>query len=119
MLNKRSIGSKGESLAAEFLQKAGYSIRDRNIHVGRLGEIDIIAENEKTLVFIEVKLSKKNALFDPIYKVTPSKQARLFKIAEIYLSDKQIEKDIRFDVITIIQGKKNADIKHIKDAFRG
>jgi putative endonuclease len=118
--NKRSSGSKGESLAIQFLEKKGYEILDRNFHYSRKGEIDIIARDRKrnTIVFIEVKSGNPSSYGDLIEKITPAKVKQVRSLAEAYLHIKKIRNQyVRFDVVLVEFGKSDARIRHIEDAF--
>lgn len=108
MLN---FGKAGERQAAKHLQKSGYKILATNYR-SRFGEIDIIAEKEGVLVFVEVK-ARSGARYGKGYEsVRPDKQAKLIKTAQAYMMEKG-EMPARFDVISIDDG----EISHIENAF--
>ncbi len=115
------LGRWGESLAAAYLQKKRYTITAANYR-SRFGEIDLIAENRRFLVFVEVKL-RKNADFGQAKEfVDRRKQERLKQTAAIYLSqNEENTKQPRFDVIEIYAPEgmetKYPEIKHWEDAF--
>ena len=115
------LGRWGEELAAEYLRKKKYTIVAANYRC-RLGEIDLIAENRKFLVFIEVKLRKDNHFAEAMEFVDAGKQERLKSTALLYLSEHETEKPARFDVIEIYAPEglqtKNPNIKHLEDAFQ-
>ena len=115
------LGSWGESLAAKFLQKKRYKILALNYRC-RMGEIDIIAENRKYLVFAEVKLRKSSAFAQAREFVDLRKQERLKTTASLYLSQYDIDKPARFDVIEIYAPEgmdtKRPKIIHLEDAFQ-
>ena len=117
--NKRLRGKEGEAEAVLFLENKGFEILERNFGK-RKGEIDIIAEDEnKTLVFIEVKTAFYPNYGDPAFLVNKKKQKTIGKVAEIYLAEKNL-RDIpcRFDVVTVIIGKgKKLKITHYENAF--
>ncbi len=114
---KTSTGEEGEQLALEFLKKKKYQILERNYRFGK-GEIDIIAKQGETLVFIEVKTQKHGDFGDPIYWINRRKQRQIGMIAKGYLYEKDIdEHDCRFDVITLTWEKGAYVINHIEDAF--
>ena len=77
---KISLGKKGEKIALKFLKKKGYAIRNNNFRT-RLGEIDIVAEEQGTIVFTEVKTRSGSLYGAPFAAVTKSKQAQLSKVA--------------------------------------
>lgn len=115
---KNKVGKKGEYIAAKFLEKKGYKVIAQNFRT-KLGEIDIIAEKDDFLVFIEVKTRKSTRYGIPKEYVTKSKIERIFKTASIYLSEKKSwHKKIRFDVIGIILDGGDIKIEHEKDCIQ-
>lgn len=122
ILTTRQTGNQYEGLAANYLAGKGYQIVLRNYHCTK-GEIDIIAETETTLVFVEVKARKGKAFGNPFEAVSKTKIKKLIAAVEHYLysrhENQSCEKDIRYDVISIFEDKKQAPaITHIEDAFR-
>ena len=117
-MNSKELGKEGESLACRFLRRKGYRIEERN-YCSSLGEIDIIARDKRTMVFVEVKTRRTNEYGYPQDAVTGSKQQRMRKVALIYLKQSGWERDCRFDVISILSDSegKVAGIELIKDAF--
>lgn len=112
------LGQKGEELAKEKLVKMGYKILDRNFRC-KIGEIDIIAKDKNTLVFVEVRSKSSNEFGVPQETVNIKKQKRIRRVAEFYLIKNKLE-DIccRFDIVAIIwQKNKKPKIEVIKDAF--
>lgn len=115
MDNKRKIGNSYEEIAIKYLHNNGYKIIDKNFRV-KQGEIDIIAYDEETIVFIEVKYRSGSSSGHPLEAVTYSKQKRICKAALFYLNKFKISpfnSKIRFDVIGIL----GEEIIHIKNAF--
>lgn len=121
--NKRSFGSFGENLAAEYLSTHGYRILQKNFRVGRLGEIDIIATDEEYICFIEVKTRTGDLFGTPGESVGRRKQENIRKLAWMYLKLKGItEKPARFDIAEVTGIKKDEsiilkNINIIKNAF--
>jgi putative endonuclease len=114
MPHSRRIGADAESLAAQHLRDKGYVIVKRN-YAGDEAEIDIIALDGQTLVFVEVKYRKESGWQTPEESVSPAKQKRLWRAAEQYLAEVVgSERDMRFDVIAI----RGDQITHYVDAFR-
>lgn len=112
-MNKRAIGADGENQAAEYLLGSGYEILERNF-ICKLGEIDIIARKDKTVVFVEVKWRRDDKKGMPGESVSHGKQMTIMRCAMLYAQKHSIyEKPMRFDVIEIIQDKLN----HIENAF--
>ena len=117
MIDKKELGKKGEELALQFLKKRGYRIIGRN-YVCKMGEMDIIAKEKDTLVFVEVKARTSTTFGPPQLAVNPSKQRQLSKVALNFLKEKHLE-DVkaRFDVVAILLGPKGEQIELIRDAF--
>jgi len=110
------LGQKGEELAVKLLEDKGYKIRHRNWKAGR-HEIDIIAEKKDFIAFIEVKARNDNYQMHPVSAVTKEKQKSIIYAADSYIQRYNIDKESRFDVITIITNGDNFEIDHIEDAF--
>jgi len=108
-------GEYGENQAAKFLISKGYQIRNTQWRYEK-AEIDIIAENEDFVVFVEVKTRSSNAWGDPIESVDSVKQKRIMDAAQEYIDQFEIDKEIRFDVLSIILNDI-PDINHIEEAF--
>ncbi len=115
----RRKGNMGEDFAADYLEKQGYKIIERNFNT-KLGEIDIIAQDGRYLAFIEVKSRADDCMYAPRQAVTPAKQRKICKAAMLYKLRKGLNGQPRFDVFEIIYGKFDLEIKkytHIKNAF--
>lgn len=113
-MNNRKIGLEGESAACDYLVNKGYTIVERN-YACKLGEIDIVAQKQNLLVFVEVKTRETTKFGMPFEAVTSSKIKNIIAVAKYYLMcHKCSGMDIRFDVISILRGQ----IEHIDDAFR-
>lgn len=114
MPHARRVGAQAEQLAAQHLREKGYVIIKRN-YAATDAEIDIIALDEETLVFVEVKYRKQGGWETPEESVSPAKQKRLWKAAEQYLAEAVgKEQDMRFDVVAI----RGDEVTHYVDAFR-
>jgi len=116
MSNNREKGRLGETIAADYLMKNGYRIIEKNYRT-KLGEIDLIAEKDNILVFIEVK-SRSNTNFGfPYEAVNRKKINRIIKASLVYLKQKGYENyQIRYDIIEIFLSR-DGKINHIKNAF--
>ena len=114
--NTYQIGKTGEQLAVELLETKAYKILHLNYRYGRR-EIDIIAQQDNLLVFVEVKLRKSNLFGYPEQNVTATKQHNIKMVAEHFLLELNWKGNIRFDVIAITKSKKRCEILHIEDAF--
>jgi putative endonuclease len=98
---RRRLGAFGERLAAAHLEAKGYRIRARNFRC-REGEIDIVAQDGETLVFVEVRTRRGDAMGGPAESVTPAKQARLVMVVMAYLQTlAEPPADQRIDVVAI------------------
>lgn len=116
MAEHNELGKLGEELAVGFLEKNGYKIIETNWRFQK-AEIDIIAQKENTLAIVEVK-SRSNADFGlPQDFVKPSKIKLLVKAANEYVTLKNTDADVRFDIIAILKDGKKFQIEHIEDAF--
>jgi len=114
---KKELGRRGEELALRFLNKSGYKIIERN-YVCKMGEMDIIAQEKDTLVFVEVKTRTSMDFGPPQLAVNPTKQMQLSKVALNFLKEKRLE-DVkaRFDVVAIVLKPTGEEVELIKDAF--
>jgi putative endonuclease len=106
------LGSRGEDAVAEWYRKAGYEIVDRNWRC-REGEIDVIARDDTTLVFCEVKARASTRFADPAAAVGFRKQARVRRAAFRWLEQQAWHEYLRFDVAIVVGGK----VTMIEDAF--
>lgn len=113
---KRLIGNKGEDLAVKYLKEKGYKVLHRNFRTP-LGEIDIIAEDRETLVFIEVRTRTNDSFGLPFETVDGRKRERMRNIALLYLKNSGKERSVRFDVVTIEMKNNYSKIDHIIEAF--
>jgi len=117
MNRRQKIGKSGEAAAVRFLKKSGYKILEQNYRT-QLGEIDIIAKDRQTIVFIEVKTRRSLEYGSPKLAVTPKKQRNISMTALYYLKvNDQSNADARFDVVTVFTGGGQIDIDIIKNAF--
>jgi len=106
-------GCKGELLAEQYLKKQKYKILEKNYR-NKIGEIDIIAKEKETLVFVEVKARETVIFGRPCEAVTPYKQNKIRGVANYYLMlNGWSERDVRFDVVEVLDG----EINHIQNAF--
>ncbi len=114
----KNLGNWGEQRAAAYLEAKGCKILQQNFRLGQLGEIDLIVDDQGTLVFVEVKTQGSEAMGDAASWVTPRKQRQLGKIALAYLTFNHIQdRDCRFDVIVVSRSPQGVDIQHIPNAF--
>ena len=120
MRSKDLTGPWGEALAAEYLRKSGETVIACNYRT-RFGEIDLISQNRKYVIFTEVKLRKSDAFAEAREFVDRRKQDRLRTTAELWLSEHETQLQPRFDIIEIYAQEgiqtKNPVIRRIEDAF--
>jgi putative endonuclease len=114
---RQKFGETAESMAAKFIEKQGYKILKRN-YTTKLGEIDIIAKEKDTLVFIEVKARKSGKYVNPKAAVTRTKQRKISMVALYYLKKtNQTGLKARFDVVAVSSLHNHHEIELIKNAF--
>ena len=118
MQNKhQKFGEKSENLAVWYLKKNGYKILEQNYR-NRMGEIDIIAKEKKTLVFVEVKSRRSIRYGSPKWAVTPKIQRKISMVALYYLkTTQQTDAKARFDVVAITSNRDEPQIEIVKNAF--
>lgn len=110
-------GRSGEAEAYRFVQKIGYQILEINWRYKHL-EVDIIAMDKDVLVFIEVKTRRSLKYGLPFEAVGYRKQQKLSRAANLYISYKKHQGDIRFDIISILSvPNEKMAVEHIQDAF--
>lgn len=117
-MHNRQIGERGENAAVRYLERFGYEIIDRNWSCPA-GEVDIVAWDLNTLVFVEVKTRTSIEAGFPSEAVDAEKRSRYEKIAAWYLSDSEfVDVSVRFDVIAmLVVGEDRAFVKHYCNAF--
>ena len=116
MAKHYDLGIQGEEIASGYLAGKGYKIVERNWRFGK-DEIDIIAENEQFLVIVEVKTRSTNYYGNPEEAVWDQKQRSLIRAANEYVIQKEIDKEVRFDIFSIVIESNKQTIRHIEDAF--
>lgn len=121
--NKQDVGSRGEDLAAAYLERKGCRIMCRNYRTNR-GEVDIIGleqddeSGDATLVFIEVKTRSDLQYGVPLEAITEEKMERVRRAAEVYILQNRIEDTLcRFDVVGILITPQGNQIEHIQDVI--
>lgn len=115
MTDKIKTGTKGEDMAAAFLQQKGYAIVTRNYR-HKHAEIDLIVRTQNLLVFVEVKTRRSNSFGEPESFVDSKKAAKIFEGAEQFMVDTNWNGNIRFDIISVTLGN-TPEIMHFEDAF--
>ena len=112
----REWGAKAERIAADWLLTHGYTIREQNFRIGNRIEIDIIAEINGTIVFVEVK-ARSGKMEDPADAVDKAKMRKMIQGAGIYLKNMDHIMPFRLDVITLTGNETDYRIEHFPDAF--
>ncbi len=117
MPHKNELGLMGEEYTADYLKALGYEIVVKNFH-SRYGEIDIVAKNDKYILFVEVKSRGENYMIHPAEAITKSKINKIIKTAKLYLLKNPSRLQPRFDVACVfcIDDKPNK-IEYIQSAF--
>lgn len=115
-MKKEELGSWGEDEALNFLQRKGFQLIDRNIRFKKW-EIDLVLTDGEELVIVEVKARCTALIGEPWRAVTRSKQRQIIKVADRYVQDNQIDRNVRFDIISIVHNQFQTSIEHIADAF--
>jgi putative endonuclease len=116
---KDAVGRFGEDVAAERLQQSGMTVRARNWRCAE-GEIDIVAVDGDTLVFVEVKTRSSLAYGDPAEAVSLAKTARLRRLAVRYLAEHADDylAQVRFDVVSVLRRTPGGPVvRHLRGAF--
>jgi putative endonuclease len=112
------LGLDGEEEARRFLERLGYRILARRFR-SRLGEIDLVAEDGATIVFVEVKTRRTSGAGSPEESVTPAKQRKIVRMAETFLLARGLHgRNCRFDVVAVDAGTGKLAVRHLPDAFR-
>ena len=124
LLPKDQLGKDGENKAISYLKSKGYKILAKNVRFS-IGEIDIVAQNEKYIVVVEVKTRRSAEYCHPIEAVHKKKREKIKKMGQRYFRNKKYAAKgfaIRFDIITILwpdwPDGKQPTIEHFVDAFR-
>ena len=116
----KKLGAWGESVAAHHLEAKGYSIVARNWRCTH-GEVDLIAQAGEELVFVEVKTRRGREMGSPEEALTPTKQKKLMKLAQIYVAEQELDVDWRIDLIAVELDKSGKLLRceHIPNAVLG
>lgn len=118
MADHNDFGKIAEDLAVDFLIKANYKILARNFRYLK-AEVDIIAEFENQIIVVEVKARHTDAFLEPQEAVNKKKIKLLISAANYYIEENNIDKEVRFDIISVLPNKqKTLEIHHIIDAFQ-
>ena len=119
---RQTMGKRGESVAARWLQVHGWSIAERRFRNGHR-DIDLVATRDdhdagRTVAFVEVKTRASDSFGGPVAQVSWRKQRELSRSAKVWMSRFELPGDtFRFDVIGVILGPQNVSVKHVENAF--
>lgn len=115
-MENKKFGNVGEQIATDYLKSLQYNIVKKNFRLGKIGELDIIAEDGDFLVFCEVKTRSNENYGTGLDAITPKKQKQLINVAKGYLAINKIQdKSCRFDAIIINFKGNDYEIEHFKD----
>src|SRR5690606_18831912 len=118
MADHNDFGKLAEDLAADFLARKNYRILALNFRYQK-AEIDIIAEFQEVIVVVEVKARSYDTLIEPQEAVKKKKIKSIVLCADFYMQQSNIDREVRFDIITVLPDKSGAlQINHIEDAFQ-
>ncbi len=113
-----NLGPAAEELVADHLRERGYTILGRNVVIGRIGELDIVARDDQEICFIEVRSRRSSRLGHPWETVGAEKQRKLRRLAEIFLARQGFDGPARFDVASVVwPNGENPVIEYFEDAF--
>lgn len=118
MAEHNDFGKIAEDLAVDFLVRNQYKILARNFRYLK-AEVDIIAEFDNQIIIVEVKARNTDTFLEPQEAVNKKKIRLLISAASYYLEENNIDKEVRFDIISVLPNKqKTLEIHHITDAFQ-
>jgi putative endonuclease len=113
----QNTGQRAEDRALEYLTRHGLKLIERNYR-SRYGEIDLIMEDQRTIVFVEVRFRRGSRFGGALESVDRRKQAKLLVTAARFLQDQHINRPTRFDVAALSPSKEGFTVEWVKDAFR-
>ncbi len=112
----KKLGDKGENIALNYLLKKKYTVLEKNYRARRC-EVDIIAQKKEMIIAIEVKTRNSDFLVEPWEAVNKLKQKKIITVMDVFLKKNNLNKNVRFDIISIIKQEKGYNIEHIKNEF--
>lgn len=116
MADHNDLGNKGEEIAIAYLQDKNYTILEKNWRFKK-AEVDIIAIKNDVLAVIEVKTRTSNYFGNPEEFVNKKKIQLLVEAINEYVNLKDLDVEVRFDIISILKNQHQFELKHLEDAF--
>ncbi|MGB0851168.1 MAG: YraN family protein [Bacteroidia bacterium] len=114
--HKQQLGKEGENIASAHLVNKGYKILARNYRSGK-SEIDIIATHDDWLIAVEVKTRESDKYGNPEENVNVHKIKMLAQGMEDYMIERDLDQNVRYDIISIIKNQYKTEVTHFEDAF--
>ena len=115
-MKKSETGRRGEDLALAWMQDHGFRLLDRNWRSGHK-ELDLVMEGDERVHIVEVKTMTPPLLIQPFEKVDPAKQGRLVAAARHYIAQRQVTREVQFDVVSVILGDGQPQVEYIPESF--
>jgi len=117
--NRKELGNAAEEIACQVLTAAGWKILERNFSLHDVGELDVVAERNSEIVFVEVRSASTSYLESPAMTVDRRKQSRVVTVARVFLHQRGLtDREVRFDVIAVWYDSAVPRVEWIEDAFR-
>lgn len=116
MSTSRDFGFSGEAIACTHLENTGYTVLEKNWRCGH-DEMDLILEKQPFIIFVEVKTRRSTYFGEPEMFVTKSKQRNMIRAANRYLQQKDLDLEVRFDIIAVVMNASGHRVHHIENAF--
>lgn len=112
------LGRRGEDAAARYLSSRGYRLFTRNLRLAGV-EVDLVAEKDDWIVFVEVKSRRRDDRGDPLEFIDRRKQRRLIRAARVFCArPRWRDRPVRFDAVSVLETDSGLVINHIEDAFQ-
>jgi putative endonuclease len=116
MAQHNELGKKGEQLAVDFLIENNYEVIERNYRFEK-AEVDIIAQKDNILAIVEVKTRSTSDFGNPQDFVKPKQIKNLVKAVHAYVTENDLDLEVRFDIIALVKKGKGFQIEHLENAF--
>lgn len=115
-MKKSETGRRGEEIALAWLLERGFRLRDRNWRSGHK-ELDLVVESAERVHVVEVKTLTPPLLTRPFEKVDAAKQARLMAAAGHYIAARRVDKEVQFDIVSVVLDGDRTEVEYIPEAF--